>query len=94
MKLAQRARPTSQSTHPARTPQVRRGLVLVTRTFKETGAAQGAVVPSMVDVSLGTPMKHLNQLEAISAMSTVVADTGETALVQKYRPQDCTTNPR
>lgn len=34
-----------------------------------------------------------NQLEALKAMSTVVADTGEPALVKKYRPQDCTTNP-
>lgn len=26
-------------------------------------------------------------------MSTVVADSGEVELVQRYRPQDCTTNP-
>lgn len=35
-----------------------------------------------------------NQLEALKSMSVVVADTGEPALVKKYRPQDCTTNPR
>ncbi len=27
-------------------------------------------------------------------MSTVVADTGEPDLVKKYKPIDCTTNPR
>lgn len=34
-----------------------------------------------------------NQLEALKSMSTVVADSGEVALVKKYLPQDCTTNP-
>lgn len=34
-----------------------------------------------------------NQLEALKRMSTVVADTGEPDLVEKYRPVDCTTNP-
>eukprot|EP00199_Chlamydomonas_sp_CCMP681_P001781 CAMPEP_0119105050 /NCGR_PEP_ID=MMETSP1180-20130426/3106_1 /TAXON_ID=3052 ORGANISM="Chlamydomonas cf sp, Strain CCMP681" /NCGR_SAMPLE_ID=MMETSP1180 /ASSEMBLY_ACC=CAM_ASM_000741 /LENGTH=382 /DNA_ID=CAMNT_0007089985 /DNA_START=86 /DNA_END=1234 /DNA_ORIENTATION=- len=35
----------------------------------------------------------LNQLDALKSMSVVVADTGEPALVKKFRPQDCTTNP-
>lgn len=35
-----------------------------------------------------------NQLEALKSMSVVVADTGEPQLVKKYKPQDCTTNPR
>lgn len=35
-----------------------------------------------------------NQLDALKSMSVVVADTGEMALVKKYQPQDCTTNPR
>lgn len=35
-----------------------------------------------------------NQLEALKSMSVVVADTGEHQLVRKYKPQDCTTNPR
>jgi hypothetical protein len=35
-----------------------------------------------------------NQLEALKAVSVVVADTGEVELVKRYRPQDCTTNPR
>jgi transaldolase len=34
-----------------------------------------------------------NQLEALREMSTVVADTGEVALIGKYRPIDATTNP-
>lgn len=34
-----------------------------------------------------------NQLDALKSMSVVVADTGEMALVKKYQPQDCTTNP-
>jgi len=34
-----------------------------------------------------------NQLEALRAMSIVVADTGEPALVKKFKPVDCTTNP-
>lgn len=35
-----------------------------------------------------------NQLEALKSMSVVVADSGEMALVKKFSPQDCTTNPR
>jgi hypothetical protein len=35
-----------------------------------------------------------NQLEALRAMSVVVADTGEPDLVKKFKPVDCTTNPR
>lgn len=40
------------------------------------------------------PVAALNQLEALKSMSTVVADTGEAALVKLFRPVDCTTNPR
>jgi len=36
---------------------------------------------------------YANQLEALKSMSLVVADTGDIALVKKYKPQDCTTNP-
>ena len=35
-----------------------------------------------------------NQLEALCQMSKLVADTGEIAAIKKYRPVDCTTNPR
>lgn len=34
-----------------------------------------------------------NQLDALKAMSVVVADTGEPGLVKLYKPVDCTTNP-
>lgn len=40
------------------------------------------------------PHTAYNQLEALKAMSVVVADTGEVDLVKKYTPVDCTTNPR
>lgn len=40
------------------------------------------------------PRTAYNQLEALKAMSVVVADTGEVELVKKYKPVDCTTNPR
>lgn len=36
----------------------------------------------------------VTQLETLRSMSTVVADTGEIDLVKKYKPIDCTTNPR
>lgn len=43
----------------------------------------------------GEAAEHFaNQLEALKSMSVVVADTGEPQLVKKYKPQDCTTNPR
>lgn len=32
-------------------------------------------------------------LERLQSMTTIVADTGDAASVQAYRPQDCTTNP-
>lgn len=35
----------------------------------------------------------MNQLEQLSKMTVVVADTGEIAAIQKYKPQDATTNP-
>lgn len=34
-----------------------------------------------------------NQLEALSSMTTVVADTGDLAAIALHRPQDATTNP-
>lgn len=34
-----------------------------------------------------------NQLEALKAISLVVADTGEIDSIRNYRPIDCTTNP-
>lgn len=35
----------------------------------------------------------MNALEGLSRHTTVVADTGDVALIAKYRPQDATTNP-
>jgi transaldolase len=35
----------------------------------------------------------MSQLEALKSLSTVVADTGDFASIEKYKPQDCTTNP-
>lgn len=34
-----------------------------------------------------------NILEQLSSMSVIVADTGDVAMVEKFKPQDCTTNP-
>lgn len=34
-----------------------------------------------------------NQLETLRSMTTVVADTGDLALMRKYQPTDATTNP-
>lgn len=35
----------------------------------------------------------MNQLEALRSFTTVVADTGDFASIQKYQPTDATTNP-
>lgn len=35
----------------------------------------------------------MSLLEQLQKMTTVVADTGEFALIAQYRPQDATTNP-
>lgn len=35
----------------------------------------------------------MNQLEALSRMTTVVADTGDLEAIARHRPQDATTNP-
>lgn len=35
-----------------------------------------------------------NQLMALKLMSTVVADSGEIEAIKKFKPIDCTTNPR
>jgi transaldolase len=35
----------------------------------------------------------MNQLEALSRMTTVVADTGDVEAIARHRPQDATTNP-
>lgn len=39
-------------------------------------------------------IKAPNQLEALKQMSKVVADTGEIEAIKRYKPYDCTTNPR
>lgn len=39
-------------------------------------------------------IKAANQLEALKQMSKVVADTGEIDAIKRYKPYDCTTNPR
>ena len=36
----------------------------------------------------------VNQLDALKQYSLVVADTGEIESIRKFRPVDCTTNPR
>jgi hypothetical protein len=41
-----------------------------------------------------THTTHPAHSAALRAMSVVVADTGEPALVKKFKPVDCTTNPR
>ena len=33
------------------------------------------------------------RLESLARASTIVADTGEIGLIERFRPQDCTTNP-
>ena len=35
----------------------------------------------------------MNQLEALRAMTVVVADTGDIEAIRQYQPQDATTNP-
>lgn len=35
----------------------------------------------------------MNQLEALKSMTVIVADTGDIEAIQKYQPQDATTNP-
>lgn len=37
--------------------------------------------------------KFENQLDMLSSLTTVVADTGEVDAIKKYQPQDATTNP-
>lgn len=37
--------------------------------------------------------EEANQLNGLKAFTTVVADTGEFSLIEKYQPQDSTTNP-
>lgn len=34
-----------------------------------------------------------NALQQLEQMTTIVADTGDASLVEKHKPQDCTTNP-
>lgn len=46
------------------------------------------------EIETSAPATMTNQLGALRSMSVVVADTGELDLVRKWRPQDCTTNPR
>ena len=35
----------------------------------------------------------MNQLEALKAMTIVVADTGDIEAIRQYQPEDATTNP-
>ena len=35
----------------------------------------------------------MNQLEALKAMTVVVADTGDIEAIRQYQPQDATTTP-
>ena len=35
----------------------------------------------------------MNQLNALKAITTVVADTGDIDSIKKFAPQDATTNP-
>lgn len=65
---------TSQPPRADRTRVLSRSSVVSYGTHKEVVKAKG-------------PSSFKNQLEALSSMSVVVADTGETALVQKYHPQ-------
>ncbi len=34
-----------------------------------------------------------SRLQSLAGSSTIVADTGEIGLIERFRPQDCTTNP-
>jgi hypothetical protein len=52
----------------------------------------------MSDFSNDQPSKKArvegsSQLEQLASMTNVVADTGEVAAIQKYSPEDATTNP-
>ena len=38
-------------------------------------------------------MENMNQLDALKALTTVVADTGDFQQIETFRPQDATTNP-
>lgn len=58
-----------------------------------------SLTASDASVSLVPPqrpetIKAANQLEALKQMSKVVADTGEIDAIKRYKPYDCTTNPR
>lgn len=53
---------------------------------------------TMSDFSNDQPSKKArvegsSQLEQLASMTNVVADTGEVAAIQKYSPEDATTNP-
>lgn len=64
------------------------------RALAEKGTGARSAVVCRVQSSAAKPeVTFKNQLDALKSMSVVVADTGDVALVKKYRPQDCTTNP-
>jgi hypothetical protein len=95
-----------RATHVKRLPQQRAGLAAAGRPASRHALAppprayleekQAAACTSSTSSAMSVPhaQRSYNQLEALKAMSVVVADTGEVELVKKYRPQDCTTNPR
>ena len=41
----------------------------------------------------GSDMNQTNHLEQLKKFTTVVADTGDFATMEEYKPQDATTNP-
>jgi transaldolase len=49
------------------------------------------------DIVEGSPRKivklDLSELEQLKKVSLVVADTGDSNLIEKYQPEDSTTNP-
>lgn len=57
-----------------------------------TSPVAKAIVQEQTPQQAGTKEAE-NQLEALKAISLVVADTGEIDSIRNYRPVDCTTNP-
>ena len=59
--------------------------------FPKTPVAR-AIAQEQTPQQAGTKEAE-NQLEALKAVSLVVADTGEIDSIRSYKPVDCTTNP-
>ncbi len=57
----------------------------------ETGADLGEDMRPVPCPPGGTAMT--TRLQSLAQSSTIVADTGEIGLIERFRPQDCTTNP-